>query len=385
MVFYEKGFTLGILGGGQLGRMLLQAGIDLNLTTRVLDPDQKAPCQPLATEFVQGSLTDFETVYQFGQGCHVITIEIENVNTQALLALQQEGKKVYPQPHIIELIQDKRLQKQFYAQHGIPTAPFVLIDQPSDLEAYTHFLPAFQKLGREGYDGKGVQRLDTADDFSKVFQAPSLLEKAIPFEKEIAVIAARNFKGELALFPPVEQVFHPTRFLVEYLLAPARLSEPLQTKALNLARQVAEKLEIVGLLAVEMFLTTEGELLVNEMAPRPHNSGHHTLKANATSQFEQHLRAILGLPLGDTRTLSQAAMVNLLGAEGYQGEAHYEGIYDVMEIAGVYPHLYGKRLTKPFRKMGHVTVMDNDLESLQHKVNTVKNTLNITSKEGNLF
>ena len=382
MSFYEKNFKLGILGGGQLGRMLLQAGIDLNLHTCVLDPDPEAPCKSLAHEFTTGSLTDFQAVYDFGTGCDVITIEIENVNTAALKKLQAEGKKVFPQPELIELIQDKRLQKTFYKQNNIPTADFVLIDNISQLSEYEHFLPAFQKLGREGYDGKGVQKLTSKADFEKAFTAPSLIEKAIDFEKEIAVIAARNEQGETAFFPAVEMVFHPTRHLVEYLLAPARLSAPLAEQAEKIARLVVEKLGIVGLLAVEMFVTKEGEVLVNEIAPRPHNSGHQTIKANFTSQFEQHLRAILNLPLGSTQTQTRSAMVNLLGSEGYAGEAVYEGMTEILGIAGVYPHLYGKKNTKPYRKMGHVTILEDDLEKLSTKVKAVQKKIRVIAKEG---
>jgi 5-(carboxyamino)imidazole ribonucleotide synthase len=382
MSFYSKDFKLGILGGGQLGRMLLQAGIDLNLYTKILDGDPDAPCKYLAHEFVLGKLTDFQAVYDFGKDCDVITIEIENVNTEALKKLQAEGKKVFPQPEIIELIQDKRRQKTFYKENNIPTADFVLIDDASQLAGYEDFLPAFQKLGKEGYDGKGVQKLITAKDFEKAFTAPSLIEKAIDFEKELAVIVARNATGEIAFFPAVEMVFHPTKHLVEYLLAPAQVSEVIAKQAEKVAGMVAEKLGIVGLLAVEMFLTKEGEILVNEIAPRPHNSGHQTIKANFTSQFEQHLRAILGLPLGSTESKTYSAMLNLLGSEGYEGEAIYEGMTEILAISGVYPHLYGKKFTKPFRKMGHITLMDDNLENLDKKVNFVKSKIRVIAKEG---
>jgi 5-(carboxyamino)imidazole ribonucleotide synthase len=381
-MFYDSDFKLGILGGGQLGRMLLQAAIDLNLHISVLDPDPEAPCRDLAHAFIQGKLTDYETVIQFGQNCDLITIEIENVNTQALKELEKQGKKVFPQPHIIELIQDKRLQKQFYQQNQIPTADFVLIDEVQQLAEYEDFLPAFQKLGKEGYDGKGVQKLTSEADFEKAFTAASLLEKAIDFEKELAVIIARNARGETALFPVVEMVFHPVRHLVEYLLAPARISESQVAQVRHVATNLMEKLDMVGLLAVEMFLTRDGEILVNEIAPRPHNSGHHTLKANYTSQFEQHLRAILNLPLGNTHAHTQAAMLNLLGSEGFEGEAFYESLNEVMAIPGVYPHLYGKKFTKPYRKMGHVTIVENDPVLLAEKVKTVRETLRVVSREG---
>jgi 5-(carboxyamino)imidazole ribonucleotide synthase len=373
-------FTLGILGGGQLGRMLIQAAIDLNTYIKIMDGDVDAPCKYLAHEFTHGSLMDFDAVYQFGKTVDVLTIEIEHVNVDALKRLQAEGVKVYPQPEVIRIIQDKREQKQFYQSHGIPTPDFVLTDTADHVARHESFLPAFQKLGKAGYDGRGVQRLSSSADFYKAFTEPSLLEKAVDFEKEISVIVARSVTGEVSTFPVVELVFHPEHNLVEYLFAPAQIPTQVEQKAQEIAREVAEKLGIVGLLAVEMFLTREGEILVNESAPRPHNSGHHTIKANYTSQFEQHLRAILGLPLGSTQTKSLAAMVNLLGEAGHTGEAYYEGMEKILSVPGVYPHLYGKRITKPFRKMGHVTILDSDLDSLRQKVSFVRETIKVISR-----
>jgi 5-(carboxyamino)imidazole ribonucleotide synthase len=374
---FDSKFRLGILGGGQLGRMLIQAAIDLNLYIKVLDADPTAPCRHLAHEFTEGSLMDFDTVFQFGKTVDVLTIEIEHVNVDALEALQKRGVKVFPQPEVIRTIQDKRLQKQFYQDNLIPTADFVLINSPEEIAAHSHFLPAFQKLGKSGYDGRGVQRLVSVNDLPKAFQGPSLLEKAIDFEKEIAVIVARNEAGEISVFPVVELVFHPEHNLVEYLFAPAQIDDLIEAQANEIAIGVVQKLGIVGLLAVEMFVTKTGEVLVNEVAPRPHNSGHHTIKANATSQFEQHLRAILGLPLGSTQANNVAAMVNLLGEEGYIGDVYYEGMERILAIAGVYPHLYGKKTTKPFRKMGHVTILDSSLEALQKKVILVKESIQV--------
>ncbi|NBB30696.1 5-(carboxyamino)imidazole ribonucleotide synthase [Cellulophaga sp. BC115SP] len=377
MPVFSKNFKLGLLGGGQLGRMMLQAAIDLDIHVKALDPDPNAPCAKIAPEFVCGSFLDFDTVYAFGQDCEVITIEIENVNLDALKKLQSEGKKVFPQPEVLELIQDKRIQKQFYRDHQLPTADFVLTDNADAVAANVDFLPAFNKLGRGGYDGKGVQRISSAEDVHLAFTEPSLLEKAVDFAKEIAVIVARNEQGECKTFPTVECVFHPVHNLVEYLFAPADVSVEISEKAKAIAIETAEKLGIVGLLAVELFLTKDGEVLINEVAPRTHNSGHHTIRANHTSQFEQHLRAVLGLPLGDTTAHSTAAMVNLLGEDGYSGDAQYEGMSDVLSVAGVYPFLYGKTTTKPFRKMGHVTVVENDLAKLKEKVDFVKNTLKV--------
>ncbi len=372
-----KNLTLGVVGGGQLGRMLIQAAIDLNIDVHVLDPDANAPCRDIATQFTQGSLTDANTVYEFAQSCDVITIEIENVSTEALQKLREEGKKVYPEPNVISLIQDKRKQKQFYQQHGIPTAPFVLTEQQSDLEKHQDMLPAVQKLGRAGYDGRGVQKIQSPEDISKGFDQPGLLERLIDFEKELAVIVARNPSGEVKAFPVTEMVFHPEHNLVEYLFAPANISTEIAQKATDLAKKVIEELSMTGLLAVEMFLTRDGEILVNEVAPRPHNSGHHTIEGNATSQYAQHLRAILDLPLGSTDTLIPTAMVNLLGEDGYTGEAQYQGLDKVLAVEGINVHLYGKKLTKPFRKMGHVTILDQNLDQLKEKAQFVKEHLKV--------
>ena len=356
--------------------MLIQSGIDFNVPFRVLDPDAHAPCSTLC-EFQHGKLTDFDTVMKFGAGCDIITIEIENVNTAALKELVKQGKKVFPQPEVIELIQDKRTQKIFFRDSGIPTADFILVENAADVKCNINFFPAVNKLGREGYDGRGVQILQTEADADKAFDAPGILEKRIDFEKEIAVIVARNSNGEVKTFPSVEMVFHPIQNLVEYLFAPAELSQNILEEADRIARKIIHELDMVGILAVEMFVTKDGKVLVNEIAPRPHNSGHQTIEANTTSQYEQHLRSILNLPLGDTALLLPSAMVNLLGAPGYEGEARYIGFEEVMKVSGVHVHLYGKRITKPFRKMGHVTIVDADKESLKKKANFVKQTLTI--------
>ncbi|MEJ0031162.1 MAG: 5-(carboxyamino)imidazole ribonucleotide synthase [Bacteroidota bacterium] len=372
--FYQQ-FKLGVLGGGQLGRMLIQSGIDLNIDFNVLDPDPAAPCSQISN-FTCGKLTDFDTVIAFGEKCDLITIEIENVNTSALKELVKKGKKVFPQPEIIELIQDKRVQKQFYKDNGIPTADFVLTENK---DIPVSFLPAVHKLGKGGYDGQGVQILRSEKDLSKAFDKPGVLEKLVDFEKEIAVIVSRNEHGEVKAFPSVEMVFHPEANLVEYLLSPAQISSATNNLALELAMKVINKLQMVGLLAVEMFVTKDGKVLVNEIAPRPHNSGHHTIEANGTSQYEQHLRAILGLAPGNTDALLPAGMVNLLGEEGHTGTANYSGLEDVLAVAGTHVHLYGKKMTKPFRKMGHVTIVDRDIDSLKKKIDFVKKTLKVTT------
>jgi 5-(carboxyamino)imidazole ribonucleotide synthase len=369
---------VGILGGGQLGRMLIQAGIDFNIPFSVLDPDPTAPCSSIA-DFSCGKLTDYDTVIEFGSRCDIITIEIENVNTQALKHLAALGKKVFPEPAVIELIQDKRLQKKFYREHAIPTAEFFLTDNAADVKKFDHFLPFVNKLGREGYDGRGVQVMRTPKDLEKAYDAPGLVEKLIDFEKEIAVIVARSATGEVATFPVVEMVFNPVHNLVEYLFAPADVSTATAKEAEAIARKIISVLNMTGLLAVEMFLTQSGEILVNEVAPRPHNSGHHTIEANATSQYQQHLRSILGLPLGETSAYLSGAMVNLLGEPDYSGPARYLGFEEVLRTPGVYVHLYGKRITKPFRKMGHVTILDKDVAALKKKAAFVKETLKVIS------
>ncbi len=356
--------------------MLIQSGIDFNIPFRVLDPDPQAPCSTLA-EFHHGKLTDFDAVMNFGKDADIITIEIENVNTAALKELVRLGKKVFPQPEVIELIQDKRIQKVFYRDNKIPTAEFILTENKNDVLLNRNFLPAVNKLGREGYDGRGVQILRTESDLEKAFDAPGLLEKLIDFEKEIAVTVCRNEAGEIKTFPVVEMVFHPVHNLVEYLFSPAQIPTSIKKRADEIAVAIITKLNMVGILAVEMFITKQGDLLVNEIAPRPHNSGHQTIEANVTSQYEQHLRAILNLPLGDTQVTSTSAMVNLLGEANYSGVASYEGFEKVLAMPGVHVHLYGKKNTKPFRKMGHVTILDNDLESLKKKVAFVRETLKV--------
>jgi 5-(carboxyamino)imidazole ribonucleotide synthase len=370
---FNSEISIGILGGGQLGRMLIQAGMDLNLKFHVMDPDEQAPCHN-TSRFTHGKITDYESVLRFGSLCEIVTIEIENVNTDALKELKRLGKRIYPQPEIIELIKDKRLQKTFYIKNNIPTADFILTENKLDVVKHKHFLPAVNKLGREGYDGRGVQILNTEQDLVKAFDAPGFLEKFVPFQKEISVIVGRSTTGEVKVFPAVEMVFHPEQNLVEYLYSPANISDKISHEAEIIAVKIIETLGMVGILAVEMFVV-DGKILVNEIAPRPHNSGHQTIEGNITSQYDQHLRCILGLPLGDTQIKIPSAMVNLLGEPGYAGPAIYEGINLVLSIPGVHVHLYGKTNTKPFRKMGHVTIVDHNQESLMEKAKFVKHSL----------
>ena len=367
------------MGGGQLGRMMIQSAINLNLPVCCLDPDPNAPCKHIATEFSVGSLNDFDTVYAFGQDKDVISIEIENVNVEALKKLQSEGKKVFPQPEIIELIKDKGLQKLFYQENNIPSPAFFLIKDKSDITQYASSFPFFQKLRTGGYDGKGVVKLSRVDQLDSAFDAPSVLETLIDFDKEISVIVARNERGDINCFPAVECAFNPEANLVEFLFSPANINEDIEKQAVEIALNIATKLNIVGILAVEMFVTKQGKVLVNEIAPRAHNSGHHSIEGNVTSQFEQHIRAIINLPLGDTSIVRPAVMINLLGEKGHEGAARYEGLDVALGQSGVYVHLYGKAMTKPFRKMGHITVTDKNIDEATRKAIVLKNLVKIVS------
>ena len=376
---YSQDIKLGVLGGGQLGRMLIQEAINYNLHINILDPAENAPCRSLAHEFTHGSLTDYDSVLAFGRQCDLVTVEIENVNTEALIQLEKEGITVYPQPEIIALIKDKVDQKLFYKNHGIPTAEFEVVENREEVRKTSIGLPCVNKLATEGYDGRGVQIIRTKEDFDMAFDKRGLVEAFVDFEKEISVIIARNPAGEIKSFPTVELEFHPEHNLVEYLHTPADISSEINAKAKLIAIDIIKKLNMVGLLAIEMFVTKEGEVLVNEMAPRTHNSGHQTIESCVTSQFNQHLRAILDLPLGNTSLVTPATMVNLLGEDGYSGPAKYQGLEQVLEIKGVYVHLYGKSLTKPFRKMGHVTITGKKRKKLAEKAKFVKETLKIIS------
>ena len=378
--FYQSGMKIGILGGGQLGRMFIQEAIDFDVEVHILDSDENAPCRNIAKEFTLGSILDFDTVYNFGKDKDVITIEIENVNVDALEKLEQEGKKVYPQPHIIRLIKDKGLQKSFYSENKIPTAPFKLIAKNESLSDHQDFLPFMQKLRTGGYDGRGVQAIKSSADFELGFSEASVLESFVDFEKELSVIVSRNADGQIKSYPLVELEFNPEANLVEFLFAPANVSPSIEEVAKDIAESIIEKLGMVGILAVELFLTKTGQVLVNEIAPRPHNSGHQTIEANYTSQYQQHLRAILNLPLGATGMLQPSVMVNLLGEKENFGEVKYQGFEKIMSWPGVYPHLYGKRETKPFRKMGHITILNPELDTAKEIAVKVKETLKAVGK-----
>ena len=374
---YRSGLNIGILGGGQLGRMFIQEALNYDINVHILDPNSNAPCATVAHEFVVGDINDFDTVYSFGKDKDVVTIEIEHVNVDALQKLEDEGVKVYPQPKVIRLIQDKGSQKEFYASNGIPTAPFRLIAENESLENHTDYMPFMQKARKGGYDGKGVQAIKSIADFGSAFTSPSVLESFVDFDKELSVIVARNANGETKTYPIVELEFNPEANLVEFLFAPAAVSESIEKEARIIAEDIINKLDMIGILAVELFLTKTGEILVNEVAPRPHNSGHQTIEANYTSQYEQHLRSIINLPLGSTAAIQPSVMLNLLGEKDHYGKAKYQGLEDVISIEGVFPHFYGKADTKPFRKMGHVTITNSDLNKAKDIAFKVKETLKV--------
>ena len=382
--YFSSDFKLGILGGGQLGKMLLTETRKFDIATKVLDPAADAPCRIACNPFVQGSLTDYDTVYGFGKDVDVLTIEIENVNVAALKQLQAEGVKVYPTPETIERIQNKATQKQFYAAHNIATADFKVFGQLSEvkeaIEKGSITLPFVWKSARFGYDGNGVKIVRALSDLNGLAEGECIAETLVPFAKELAVIVARSVSGEVRTYPVVEMEFHPEANQVEYVLCPARIDEVIAQKARAIAMQVAEAFEVVGLLAVELFLTADNEILVNEVAPRPHNSGHYSIEAAYTNQFEQHLRAILDLPLGCTESKVAGVMVNLVGAEGYKGDVVYEHIEQILAMEGVTPHIYGKRETRPFRKMGHVTIVNGDIEKARAIAEKVKKTILVISR-----
>ena len=377
---------IGILGGGQLGKMLCLAAANWDFKTFILDPTPGCPASQVCTSFTLGDFNNYDDVLAFGREMDIITIEIEHVNTDALRALEQMGKAVYPSPAALDTIKDKGLQKVFYQENGIPTAPFELFDTEQELLAAVESgrwpLPFVQKTRTAGYDGKGVSVLRTREDLqTKLLPGPCLAEQLADIQTEIAVIAAKNPDGSVAVFPAVEMDFHPEANLVEFLLCPARVAPLVEAEAEALAEQVIRALDVCGLLAVEMFLTQSGEIWVNESAPRPHNSGHHTIDSAETSQFQQHLRAICNLPLGaGTQKTGAAVMLNLLGAEGHKGPVHYEGAEACLAVEGVHIHLYGKALTSPFRKMGHVTITADTAKSAIEKADFVKNHLKVVSK-----
>jgi 5-(carboxyamino)imidazole ribonucleotide synthase len=366
---------IGILGGGQLGRMLLQAAANYPVETFVLENDDECPAAHLCHHFTKGDIKDFEAVYNFGKGLDAITIEIENVNVEALEKLEEEGVKVYPKPSVLKTIKNKIFQKMYYQQNQIPTAEFKVTGNLAEVYEATDFLPAAHKIGEGGYDGKGVQLLQTKDDISKGFDAPAVLEKMVNIKKEIAQMIAINEKGETALYPPVEMLFDPYLNLLDYQLCPAELNEKSLWKIEAIALAVVRNFKSPGIFAVELFIDKNDEVLVNETAPRVHNSGHHTIEAHYSSQFDMLWRLMLGYPLGNTAAILPSIMVNIIGAEGHTGPVTYEGLPEVLAIPDAFVHLYGKKETKPGRKMGHVTILSKEKAELMHQANRVKRTL----------
>lgn len=384
MNYFSSHFKLGILGGGQLGKMLLFDTRKFDIQTYVLDPSDEAPSRIACNHFFQGDLMDFETVYNFGKQVDVLTFEIELVNLDALEKLENEGKKVYPSPKTLKLIQNKGIQKDFYIKNNIPTAPFkryaTLKDLVVDLVDSNIEFPFVWKCTEFGYDGNGVKIIRQTSDLENLPNVECIAETMVPFKNELAVIVCRNPQGEIKTYPVVEMEFHPEANQVEYVICPARIDDKVAEKARAIALNVSQQFNHVGLLAVEMFQTEDDEILVNEVAPRPHNSGHYSIEASFTSQFENHLRAILDLPLGNTDSKVAGIMVNLVGAEGFSGDVIYENIEKILSWNGVTPHIYGKKETRPFRKMGHVTIVNEDINEARRIAEDVKNTIRVISQ-----
>ncbi|NND25953.1 MAG: 5-(carboxyamino)imidazole ribonucleotide synthase [Flavobacteriaceae bacterium] len=384
MDYFSSNFKLGILGGGQLGKMLLSETRKFDITTFVLDISENAPCKVGADQFFVGDLMDYDAVYNFGKQVDLLTIEIENVNVDALKKLESEGLHIYPSPRILETIQNKSKQKLFYIDHNLPTVEFSRFAYKDEIltaiknEALE--FPFVWKSARFGYDGTGVKIVKSHSDLDELPNVECITEDLIDFKNELAVIVARSSNGQVKTYPVVEMEFHPEANQVEYVICPARIPKEIAKKAELIALKTSAAFEHVGLLAVEMFLTKNNDILINEVAPRPHNSGHHTIESSYTSQFEQHLRAILGLPLGKTDAIVGGIMVNLVGAEDYEGDVVYQNIESVMGFEGVTPHIYGKKQTRPFRKMGHITIVHNDINEARKIAGEVKRKLKVISK-----
>jgi len=382
--YFSSNFTLGVLGGGRLGRMLLSETQKFDIFTAILDNDKNAPCSQICNRFEVGNLLDYESVYNFGKTVDLLTIEIENVNIDALEQLEKEGLPIFPKPQNLRIIQSKARQKHFYVDHQIPTAPFSHFAYIEELKhAAEHSaleFPFVWKAARFGYDGNGVKIVRNFSDLEYIPNVECITEKLIPFKNELAVIVARNLDGDIKTYPVVEMEFHPEANQVEYVICPARIDEKVAQKAQEIALKVVENLDFIGLLAVEMFQTIDDEILVNEVAPRPHNSGHYSIEASYTNQFEQHLRAILNLPLGNTESKVAGIMVNLVGEEGFSGQVFYENIEEVLQIDGVTPHIYGKKETRPYRKMGHVTIVNKDIDKAREIAQKVKETIRVIAK-----
>jgi 5-(carboxyamino)imidazole ribonucleotide synthase len=370
---------IGILGGGQLGKMLLQAAANYPVETFVMENDPECPAANLCHHFIKGDITSFDDVYNFGKNLDAVTIEIESVNDEALLKLEEKGIKIFPRPSALATIKNKILQKQFYQSINVPSSSFVITQSQNEILNHRNFLPAVHKIAMGGYDGRGVAVIKNEKEIKNGFNAPAVLEKMINIKKELSLIVAINEAGETALYPPVEMIFDKDLNLLNYQLSPAAIDEKILWKAEAIALTVVKNLKSAGIFAVEMFIDKDDNVWVNETAPRVHNSGHHTIEANYSSQFDMLLRIMLGYPLGNTDHIISAAIVNLIGEENHKGNAKYDGIENVLEIENVFVHIYGKRETRPGRKMGHITILSNERQELIHTANKIKHTLKVIS------
>ena len=383
--YFSSNFKLGILGGGQLGKMLLYETLRYDIYTKVMDPNENAPCQNICNEFVIGDLTDYDDVVRFGEKMDVITIEIENVNTNALEYLESKGKKVFPSSKTLRIIQNKSLQKDFYSENNLPTSGyknyFNLDQVKNDIKNNVITLPAVWKSAKFGYDGKGVKILNTFTDLNNIPNVACLIEEKVSISKEISVIVARNQKSQEAYFPVVEMEFNPDSNLVDYIMCPAVISNEIQEKAIKIALDTAKKMNCIGLLAVELFVTTKNHVLINEVAPRPHNSGHHTIECCMTSQFDQHLRCILNLPLSITDLKTPGIMINLVGQNQTEGDVIYQNIDKVLNYPGLSAHIYGKKKSRLNRKMGHITIVNKDINKAIILGKKVKDLVKVIAKK----
>ena len=384
MNYFSSDFKLGILGGGQLGKMLLQVTSRLSIKTNILDPSEDSPCKNLCNEFEIGNLMDFDAVYQFGKKCDLVTFEIEHVNIEALEKLESEGIKVYPSSKTLKIIQNKNLQKQFFIDNNIPTSDFYYFKSPKDFKNSLHknqiSFPCVWKKTKFGYDGYGVEIIKSIKQIDNLPNEEFIIEEFIPFEKELATTIVRNYSGDIQIFPLVQMDFNKESNQVEYVVCPAQVNREIKDLANALAMKVSKSFKHVGLLAIEMFLTKDNKILINEVAPRPHNSAHYSIEACENSQFQQHINSILNLKLGSCKSNNNAIMVNLVGEKGYSGPVIYQGIEKAMEQSNVSVHIYGKSNTKPNRKMGHVTVTDENLKNGLKKAKSVKNLIKVKTK-----
>ena len=373
--FNYSTMKVGIIGGGQLGKIMAQKAKKMGFHVTILDPTPNCPAAQVSDKQIIGGFHDPEKLAQLVNENDVTTFELEHVDTSILKKMFDEGKNIYPSPYLIELIQDKYKQKELLDKKGIPVPAYKKVDTKACLESFG--FPVIQKARKGGYDGKGVVLLKTKDDLSKAIEAESFIEELVDIQKEIAVMVARNIEGEISCYPVVEMLFDERVNICDIVIAPARIEESLRKEIEDISIKCIEALDGVGIFGVELFLTKDNKILVNEIAPRPHNSGHYTIESCLTSQFEQLIRAVTNLPLGSTKLISPSAMVNLLGEEGYNGEPVIEGIHEALEIPGLSFHFYGKKETSAFRKMGHITVLDEDLNIALEKAQIAKEILKV--------